>query len=133
MECIICQDDTSESLQDNTFCDCKYKVHPSCWIDYVHSKTTVTCLICRKEHADSKKEIASLPTIIEEEQEPVSQNSVSSVQASGSLWQSEGSLWQQESTFSQVPIVTNNDLNRKIIKIGIFVVILVFIFVLIWT
>lgn len=127
MECIICQDDTSESLQDNTFCDCKYKVHPSCWIDYVHSKTTVTCLICRKEHIESKKEIASLPTIIEEqeEREPVSQNSVSSVQASGSLWQ-------QESTFSQVPIITNNDLNRKIIKIGIFIVILVFVLVLIW-
>ena len=125
MECIICQDDTSESLQDNTFCDCKYKVHASCWIDYVHSKTTVTCLICRKEHVESKKEITSLPTIIEE-QEPASQNTVSSVQASGSLRQQEGSLWQSEG------IVTNNDLNRKIIKIGIFILILVFVFVLIW-
>lgn len=130
MECIICQDDTSESLQDNTFCDCKYKVHPSCWIDYVHSKTTVTCLICRKEHVESKKDIASappLPTIIEEqEQEPVSQNTVSSVQHLGSLSQPSGSL-------SQVPVVTNDELNRKIIKLVICVIILVFIFVLIWS
>ena len=133
MECIICQDDTSESLQDNTFCDCKYKVHPSCWIDYVHSKTTVTCLMCRKERVESKKEIASappLPTIIEEEEqerEPVSQNSISSVQSEGSLRQHEGSLRQHEG------IVTNNDLNRKISKLVICVIILVFILVLIWT
>ena len=124
MECIICQDDTSESLQDNTFCDCKYKIHASCWIDYVHSKTTITCLICRKERVESKKEIASappLPTIIEEqEQEPASQNTVSSVQQESSLRQSEG-------------IVTNNDLNRKISKLVICVIILVFILVLIWT
>ena len=134
MECIICQDDTSEYLQDNTFCDCKYKIHASCWIDYVHSKTTVTCLICRKERVESKKDIASLPTIIEEqeqeqeqEQEPVSQNSISSVQHESSLWQSESSLRQTEG------IVINNDLNRKIIKLVMCVIILVFILVLIWT
>ena len=130
MECIICQDDTSEYLQDNTFCDCKYKIHASCWIDYVHSKTTVTCLICRKERVESKKDIASLPTIIEEqeqeqEQEPVSQNSISSVQHESSLWQSESSL-------RHLNVVTNNDLNRKIIKLVICVIILVFILVLIW-
>ena len=130
MECIICQDDTSEYLQDNTFCDCKYKIHASCWSDYVHSKTTVTCLICRKERVESKKDIASLPTIIEEqeqeqEQEPVSQNSISSVQHESSLWQSESSL-------RHLNVVTNNDLNRKIIKLVICVIILVFILVLIW-
>ena len=128
MECIICQNDTSEPLQNNTFCDCKYKIHASCWIDYVNSKTTVTCLICRKERMESKKEITSLPTIIEEqeqEQEPSSQNTVSSVQPSGSLSQPSGSL-------RQIPVVTNNDLNRKIIKLVICVIILVSILVLIW-
>ena len=126
MECIICQDDTSESLQDNTFCDCKYKIHASCWIDYVHSKTTVICLLCRKERMESKKEIPTLPTIIEEqEQEPDSQNTVSSVQPSGSLWQTESSL-------RQPTVITNNDLNRKIIKLVICVIILVSILVLIW-
>lgn len=50
MECIICQDIGAEPLQDNTSCTCKYKVHNSCWIDYVNSKTNVTCLLCRKEH-----------------------------------------------------------------------------------
>ena len=49
MECIICQDKGSEPLQENTFCTCKYKTHNSCWIDYVHSKDKVTCLLCRKD------------------------------------------------------------------------------------
>ena len=125
MECIICQDDTSESLQDNTLCDCKYKIHASCWIDYVHSKTTVTCLMCRKERVESKKEMSAvikptappLPTIIEEqEQEQQSQNVV----------ESEGSL-------RQIPLVTNREMNIKIIKIGIIIVILVLVLVLIWS
>jgi hypothetical protein len=47
MDCIICQDSGSEPLKDNTSCPCKYKRHSSCWIDYVHSKTKVTCPICR--------------------------------------------------------------------------------------
>lgn len=49
MDCIICQDSGSEPLQDNTSCDCKYKRHPSCWIDYVHSTSHIKCLICRKD------------------------------------------------------------------------------------
>jgi hypothetical protein len=48
MECIICQDTGLEKLQDNTSCSCKYKCHPSCWIDYVHSKNQITCPLCRK-------------------------------------------------------------------------------------
>ena len=124
MECIICQDDTSESLQDNTFCDCKYKVHASCWIDYVHSKTTVTCLICRKERVESKKDIPTLPTIIEE-QEPASQNTVNSVQL-------EGSLQQPEDSIRQTHVITNMEINRKIIKIGLGIMIIIFVFVLIW-
>ena len=48
MECIICQDTGSEKLQENTSCPCKYKCHPSCWVDYVHSKTPTTCPLCRK-------------------------------------------------------------------------------------
>jgi hypothetical protein len=49
MECIICQDKGSEPLQENTFCNCKYKTHNSCWVDYVHSKDKVTCPLCRKD------------------------------------------------------------------------------------
>jgi hypothetical protein len=49
MECIICQDSGSEPLQDNTSCTCKYKRHPSCWIDYVHSREKVICPLCRKD------------------------------------------------------------------------------------
>ncbi len=49
MECIICQDSGSEPLQDNTSCTCKYKRHPGCWIDYVHSREKVICPLCRKD------------------------------------------------------------------------------------
>ncbi len=49
MDCIICQDSGSEPLQDNTSCKCKYKHHPSCWIDYVHSREKVICPLCRKD------------------------------------------------------------------------------------
>ena len=133
MECIICQDDNSEPLQDNTLCDCKYKVHPSCWIDYVHSKNTVTCLLCRKERVESKKDIpsaSSLPTIIEEqEQEQQSQNAV---EPEGNLWQPEGSFPQTEGSLWQIPVVTNKEMTIKIIKIGMCIVIVIFVFVLIW-
>lgn len=47
MECIICKDSGSESIQDNTHCKCKYKYHSSCWIDYIHSKNKITCPLCR--------------------------------------------------------------------------------------
>ncbi len=49
MTCIICHDSTSEPLYENKYCSCKYEKHASCWIDYVHSKTTLSCPICRKE------------------------------------------------------------------------------------
>lgn len=49
MDCIICQDSGTEKLQENTSCPCKYKCHPSCWVDYVHSKTKITCPLCRKD------------------------------------------------------------------------------------
>jgi hypothetical protein len=49
MECIICKDLGSEPLQDNIHCTCKYKYHSSCWIDYVHSKNKISCLLCRKD------------------------------------------------------------------------------------
>ena len=117
MECIICQDDTSEYLQDNTFCDCKYKIHASCWIDYVHSKTTVTCLICRKERIESKKEIPSappLPTIIEEQEE---------------LDQEQDQEQEQEHhntvNLVQPYVLTHTEMNIKIIKFGICAVILI--------
>jgi hypothetical protein len=152
MECIICQDTTSEPLQDNTLCDCKYKIHASCWIDYVHSKTTVTCLLCRSERVESKKEMLvdikptapPLPTIIEEqmeeqreeqreEQTQQNYNPLNLVETQGSLWQTEGSLWQTEGSFQQIRVITTREMNIKIIKIGVFIVILVFILVLIWS
>ena len=122
MECIICQDDNSEYLQDNTFCDCKYKVHASCWIDYVHSKTIVTCLMCRKERVETKKEISyapSLPTILEEQS------------------QEQGQEQEQEQEQSQnavqPQVITNIEINRKFIKLVICVVLLAFVLVIIST
>jgi len=50
MECIICQDAGTEPLKDNEECACKYKVHNSCWLDYVRHVNNVRCLLCRKEY-----------------------------------------------------------------------------------
>jgi hypothetical protein len=60
MECIFCQDSGEEPLQDNTQCNCKYKRHISCWIDYVHSTNIVKCPTCRKD-LTTKKSNASTP------------------------------------------------------------------------
>ncbi len=49
MDCIICQDNGSEPLQNNTHCQCNYKYHTSCWIDYVNSKNKLNCPMCRKD------------------------------------------------------------------------------------
>jgi hypothetical protein len=54
MECIICQDIGSEPLQDNINCNCKYKFHSSCWIDYIHSRDKVICPLCRKDLTTKK-------------------------------------------------------------------------------
>ena len=111
MECIICQDDKSEPLHDNIFCTCKYKIHTSCWIDYVHSKTTVTCLMCRKERVEAKKEdISSLSSIIQEQR---SQDTVN--------------------TANQPQIRISKETIIKIIKFGICAVILIVVIILIWT
>ena len=133
MECIICQDITSETLQDNTLCDCKYKIHASCWIDYVHSKTTVTCLICRKERVESKKEMPMikptappLPTIIEEQREEQREEQSQQNHNPLNLVETEGSL-------GQIRVITTREMNIKIIKIIIFIVILIFILILIWS
>ena len=130
MECIICQDDNSEYLQDNTSCDCKYKVHASCWIDYVHSKTNVTCLICRKERIEYKKEIPSAPPLpaIIEEQEHHSHNTVNAGQTAGTA----GGLRQTAGGLRQSRVITNREMNTKIIKIATCLVILVLVLVLIW-
>jgi len=53
MECIICQDAGTEPLKDNEECACKYKVHNSCWLDYVRHVNNVTCLLCRKEYTST--------------------------------------------------------------------------------
>jgi hypothetical protein len=62
MECIICREIGPEPLLDNSICECKYKVHSSCWIDYVHTTTTVKCLLCRKEIQRPPPQLP-LPTI----------------------------------------------------------------------
>jgi hypothetical protein len=49
MNCIICQDNGQEPILDNKYCDCKYKIHNSCWIDYVNSQKQLKCLMCRKD------------------------------------------------------------------------------------
>lgn len=46
--CQICLDSGTEPLQDIKLCQCKYKCHNSCWIDYVHSQPRLKCLMCRK-------------------------------------------------------------------------------------
>jgi hypothetical protein len=63
MECIICQDSGLEKLQENTSCSCKYKCHSSCWIDYVHSKTLITCPLCRKDISIKPKPTSKTPLI----------------------------------------------------------------------
>lgn len=55
MNCIICQDDTSEPIHDNNYCECKYKIHNSCWIDYVNSQKQLKCMICRKDISSQTK------------------------------------------------------------------------------
>ena len=46
--CIICQDSGNELLIENILCNCKYKRHNSCWLEYTKTKTVLTCLQCRK-------------------------------------------------------------------------------------
>lgn len=55
MECIICKDAGDEPLHDNTSCKCKYKYHNSCWVDYVNSKETLQCLMCRTKIGTTTK------------------------------------------------------------------------------
>jgi len=141
MECIICQDTTFEPLQDNTLCECKYKIHASCWIDYVHSKTTVTCLLCRSERVESKKEMIvdikptapPLPTIIEEQREEQREEQTQQNHNPLNLVETQGSLWQTQGSFQQIRVITTREMNTKIIKIIIIIVILVFVLVLIWS
>lgn len=45
--CQICKDTSDEPLHDIILCQCKYKCHNSCWIDYVHSQKKLKCLMCR--------------------------------------------------------------------------------------
>ena len=130
MECIICQDANSEPLQDNTSCTCKYKVHASCWIDYVHSKTIVTCLMCRKDRAEPKKNEIHEPTAPElpieelpDEEIPIEETIVITIQEEPVI---------HENAVNQAPKETNKKTIPKIVKIGICVVILIFVLIIIW-
>jgi hypothetical protein len=66
---------------------------------------------------DIKPTAPPLPTIIEEQEQE----------------QIEGSLWQTEGSFQQIRVITTREMNTKIIKIIIFIVILVFVLILIWS
>jgi hypothetical protein len=62
MDCIICHDKGSEPLYDNTKCDCKYKYHTSCWIDYANSIDNLKCVCCRKDFTTKiSKNVHPLP------------------------------------------------------------------------
>jgi hypothetical protein len=61
MECLFCLSSGAEPLQDNTACQCRYKRHISCWIDYVHSKPTLQCPTCRKD-LTSKRQVPTAST-----------------------------------------------------------------------
>ena len=119
MECIICYDTGPEPLQDNIWCTCKYKIHNSCWIDYVHSKTKVTCLICHQERVGvvesntNNQIISELPTTIIQGHSIVQQPVIQQISV-------------------QVSVQTINDSIPKIVKIGICLVILILVLVLIW-
>jgi hypothetical protein len=79
-----------------------------------------------------------LPTIIEEqeqreEQSQQNHNPLNLVETQGSFQQTQGSLWQTEGSFQQIRVITTREMNTKIIKIIIFIVILVFVLILIWS
>jgi hypothetical protein len=65
MECLICLNAGPEPLQENTACSCRYKRHISCWIDYVHSQSTLKCPTCRKNLAAPPRPYTACgPTVI---------------------------------------------------------------------
>jgi hypothetical protein len=86
MECLICKDSGEEPLQDNISCPCKYKRHTSCWIDYVHSRSKISCPLCRIDLSAKAKYIPRAPytpqlrTIPEERIEVFNPPNISSYQ-----------------------------------------------------
>jgi hypothetical protein len=86
MECLICKDSGEEPLQDNISCPCKYKRHTSCWIDYVHSRSKISCPLCRTDLSVKAKYIPRAPyapqlrTIPEERSEVFIRQDISSYQ-----------------------------------------------------
>jgi hypothetical protein len=51
IKCSICCDKGTEKLIQNKYCPCKYKVHNTCWKQYIKhcnkNNKDVTCLTCR--------------------------------------------------------------------------------------
>ena len=66
IECIICMDNTKETLITNTYCDCKIKWHNSCWDKYLKSISPPKCPTCRKQLYPLEQPLlppASAPTL----------------------------------------------------------------------
>jgi hypothetical protein len=68
----------------------------------------------------------SLPTIIEEQREEQREEQTQQNHNPLNLVETQGSLW-------QIRVITTREMNTKIIKIIIFIVILVFVLILIWS
>jgi hypothetical protein len=51
IKCNICYDRGTEKLIRNKYCPCKYRVHDSCWKQYIEhcnkNNKNVTCITCR--------------------------------------------------------------------------------------
>jgi len=76
-----------------------------------------------------KSTAPSLPTIIEEQREEQSQQNHNPL----NLVETESSFQQTQGSFQQIRVITTREMNTKIIKIIIFIVILVFVLILIWS
>ncbi len=135
MECIICQDSGSESLQMNTSCNCKYNCHNSCWIDYVHSKTILKCPICRKEL--SVKSIPKKTTVAPPRQETPQPSESSQESWQQITYQEFIDTIAQSNSYQQTVVITQPTPKpvsniEKLLKIILLLCILAMILVLIW-
>jgi hypothetical protein len=82
---------------------------------------------------DIKPTAPPLPTIIEEQMEEQREEQTQQNHNPLNLVETQGSLWQTEGSFQQIRVITTREMNTKIIKIIIFIVILVFVLILIWS
>lgn len=148
MDCIICQDSGTEPLQDNTNCPCKYKRHPSCWIDYVHSKNNVICPLCRKDltvkptpkPTQSRPQAAppyspQLYTVPEETGQQISYHEFVDIVGRSNSYQQDTTIEVRSATSARQqvtpqPISTSQKLFKIVVCLGILITIVVMIIVI---